>query len=1045
MRPLKLTMKAFGPYAETEIIDFTALGNRTMFVISGKTGSGKTTIFDAISYAIYGKASGEDRNGPELRSQFAREDLLTEVSLDFSLRNKVYSITRSPQQLKKKEKGEGYTQVGAKAELYILDNQGEKKLLASKVNDVEEKIKEIMLMDANQFRQIIMIPQGEFRKLLTSDSKDKEQILQRLFHTQAYKLIEEKLKEEATELKSSVEEQVKNRNEAIRRIHAVMNPELQECLAQESVNDTIIMPLLKAEILSMGEQLSHLKTQLVTKKTEQDQLKTRLIEAEVILKQMKQQEELTRNKAVLESQTDLFHHKDLKVQRAQKAALLAKQEELCHRLKKELDQAENNVRFIKQNVEELERVAMQKEHELERELKREDEREKALAEVNRLVTMRDDVYSLAALQNEVSHLDVSLRTAKENHQSLEFAVKQAEQQLRILHEQKEQIEDSKLKYSENVRLIEKLENEIVRLEKYETLLGRHRKAEQNLQLITKRYENTVARLTDAKALVENLEQKWLHGQASLLAAKLRVGEACPVCGSEHHPAPALRTDEKIPSEEDLKAAKLQADRWEKEKSADEAKLYQAQSAEKIQKEALQEVFEEIISDRPDFTENDLFDVKLEVTSARNNLAKDQSHLADQIQKFDQIKKKIEKKEAEKLDLQKSAQAAVDKVTELTIQFTEKKTNLDRMLMVIPENLRTEAEFENRLKMARKFHKQLIDQLENAQKGLQDVKQKQAAESARLLEAEKIFANKQQELNTEREIFKHNLTKQGFENYKIYAEAKLTEQEISQLEGEIRSFREELRSVTDRLNELTDQLRNVKIPDVVGLKAAIEQLGEEIETLNCQHTDLFVKKRDNEEILERMNSLNEQMKVLEDRYKLIGHLYEITRGQNNFKITFERYVLAAFLDDILQEANVRLRKMTSGRFQLLRKTDKAKGNAQSGLELLVFDQYTGQERHVKTLSGGESFKAALSLALGLSDVVQNYAGGVSLETMFIDEGFGTLDPESLDQAIEALIDIQSSGRLVGIISHVPELKERIDARLEVIAGQTGSRTEFVFTN
>jgi exonuclease SbcC len=188
-----------------------------------------------------------------------------------------------------------------------------------------------------------------------------------------------------------------------------------------------------------------------------------------------------------------------------------------------------------------------------------------------------------------------------------------------------------------------------------------------------------------------------------------------------------------------------------------------------------------------------------------------------------------------------------------------------------------------------------------------------------------------------------------------------------------------------------------------------------------------------------------MKVLEERYKLIGHLHEIAKGQNTYRITFERYVLAAFLDDILREANVRLRKMTAGRFELLRKTDRSKGNVQSGLELLVFDQYTGQERHVKTLSGGESFKASLSLALGLADVVQNYAGGVSLETMFIDEGFGTLDPESLDQAIEALMDIQSSGRLVGIISHVPELKERIDIRLEVIAGQTGSRTEFVFTN
>src|SRR4051794_30999974 len=255
MKPLKLTMQAFGPYAGTEVIDFTELGNRTMFVISGKTGAGKTTIFDAISYAIYGKASGEDRNGPELRSQFAKDELVTEVSLDFSLRNKAFSITRSPQQLKKKDKGDGYTQIGAKAELYMWAENGEKKLLASKINDVEEKIKEIMLIDANQFRQILMIPQGEFRKLLTSDSKDKEMILQRLFHTELYKMVEEKLKIEATDLKKSVEDQVQARNEAIRRIQAVTNEELREYLDVESVNDTIIMPLLQAEIEGMAEML----------------------------------------------------------------------------------------------------------------------------------------------------------------------------------------------------------------------------------------------------------------------------------------------------------------------------------------------------------------------------------------------------------------------------------------------------------------------------------------------------------------------------------------------------------------------------------------------------------------------------------------------------------------------------------------------------------------------------------------------------------------------------------------------------------------------
>ena len=313
------------------------------------------------------------------------------------------------------------------------------------------------------------------------------------------------------------------------------------------------------------------------------------------------------------------------------------------------------------------------------------------------------------------------------------------------------------------------------------------------------------------------------------------------------------------------------------------------------------------------------------------------------------------------------------------------------------------------------------------------------------DAEKHLADKQHELNYEREIFVKNLAEQGFEKYGMYAASKRSEGEIRRLEAEIRSYREELRSVSDRLKELTDLLADVKTPDVEGLKSELAKLGIAIEELNQKRNDLFVKKRDNEEIYYRVEQLNENMKLLEERYKLIGHLYEITKGQNNFRVTFERYVLAAFLDDILREANVRLRKMTSGRFQLLRKTDRSKGNAQSGLELLVFDQYTGQERHVKTLSGGESFKASLSLALGLADVVQNYAGGVSLETMFIDEGFGTLDPESLDHAIEALMDIQSSGRLVGIISHVPELKERIDVRLEVFAGQTGSRTEFMFTN
>ncbi|MGG3470748.1 SMC family ATPase [Neobacillus pocheonensis] len=1045
MRPLKLTMQAFGPYAETEIIDFTKLGNRTMFVISGKTGSGKTTIFDAISYAIYGKASGEDRNGPDLRSQFAKDELLTEVSLDFSLRNKVYTITRSPQQQKKKDKGDGFTPIGAKAELHVWDDTGEKKLVASKITDVEEKIKEIMLIDANQFRQILMIPQGEFRKLLTSDSKDKEVILQRLFHTQFYKLVEEKLKDEAAELKRSVEDQVQARGEAIRRIHAVVNEELRDYLNADSVNDTIIMPLLQAEIEGLGNRLEQLNSQLKDKSQEQDKLKNQLFEAEAILNQLQTKEKLKDQRAQLISHEESYVEKEKQVQRAQRAAVLAEQEALCHRLKKEEDQLGANVLTMKSEIEKLKVLLNEYEGQLQKEVEREGERKEALEEVNRLLNMKEDVYSFAAMVKEAARVEASLKTAKDKQNQSERNLEKLDERIKFLQQQKEEIEKGKITFLENERQVEKLEAELERIEKYETLNVRHQKAVQNLNQITDRYENTSARLADAKSLVEVLENKWLHGQASLLASRLQLGEACPVCGSEHHPAPALNNDDAIPNEQEMKTAKEQVGKWEKEKSADEAALYQSQSAEKVQREAMEEILQVITTHRGDFVESDLSFVKSDVTSAKNNLIQVQRKLSNQIEQFESMKKELLTRESEKLDLQKMLQQLTAEVTELTIGYTEKKTNLTRLMSVIPENLRSEAEYENKLSASKKHHEKLLKLLEAAQERMQTAKEKLATESARLQDAEMHFVEKQNELKLEREMFKNRLSEQGFDTFGMYHSSKLSETDIRLLETEIRQYREELRSVTDRLTELTELLKDVKTPDVEGLKLEVNRVSSEIETLTNQRTDLFVKKRDNEGIYSQIERLNDNMKVLEERYKLIGHLSDIAKGQNNFRITFERFVLASFLDDILREANMRLRKMTSGRFQLLRKTDRSKGNAQSGLELLVFDQYTGQERHVKTLSGGESFKASLSLALGLADVVQNYAGGVSLETMFIDEGFGTLDPESLDQAIEALMDIQSSGRLVGIISHVPELKERIDVRLEVRAGQTGSTTEFLFTN
>ncbi|WLR57149.1 AAA family ATPase [Mesobacillus subterraneus] len=1045
MKPLTLTMQAFGPYAGKETIDFKQLENRTMFVISGKTGSGKTTIFDGISYAIYGKASGEDRNGPDLRSQFADDELLTEVTLEFSLRQKTYQVTRSPQQEKKKKSGEGTTVVGAKAELSLIDEKGELQLLASNVREVDEKIKEIMIIDSNQFRQILMIPQGEFRKLLTSDSKEKEVILQRLFHTEIYKRVEEKLREEATVLKKSVEDQIEKRSSALRSIKAVENEELKEFVEAGSTNDTLILPLLKEEIGAMEAKLEKLNKDREKLQLDRDKMQQRLFEAEATLKQIQTLETLKITKDKLEAQKDLFAEKEKQTILAKKAALLDAQEQLCHRLKADLERITNQVSVITKRIEQVTARLKASEIEHQKQIDREQERKAAAEQVNKLENMKEDVQAFASIASQFAELKQALAEAVQTREDNEARLKSTEERLKALQIEKEEAEKAKITYLENDRKLEKLLQELDKLKR----LGNHnhkvKQVRSSFETRKGEFDQAVSRLNDAKAAAEALEQKWLHSQAAVLAASLHEGGACPVCGSENHPEPAKVTEGFIPTEEDLKAAREQIAGIEKVKSAAEKSFIETDTTLRSMIELAEEMSAEIVKFRPDLDVDQLADVVLLTESEIEKLQNEQKQYSVRIAALEKVKSEIKRYEDNRERMNKQLKAIEESYQSLMIEYTEKKTTLGRMTEKIPEQLRSLQVFESKLKSAELSQKQLDEELEHARKNHQEAKELLGTEKARMEEAEKRLKEIDSQLSAERETFKDNMTSQGFENYQAYHQAKISEQAIQQLDTDISNYREEVRSVMDRFAELSDMLKDVKKPDMETLQSEFAQLNKLIKETEGAYQDLNLKKRDNQSVLEQVTSLNEQMKLLEEKYKLVGQLFEISKGQNTYRITFERFVLASFLDDILAEANVRLNKMTSGRYRLLRKTDRSKGNVQSGLELLVLDAYTGQERHVKTLSGGESFKAALSLALGLADVVQNYAGGVSLETMFIDEGFGTLDPESLDQAIEALIDIQSSGRLVGIISHVPELKERIDARLEVISTQTGSRTEFHLMN
>ncbi|MGD7021253.1 SMC family ATPase [Rossellomorea vietnamensis] len=1042
MKPLQLTMQAFGPYPAAETIDFQLLENRTMFVISGKTGSGKTTIFDGISFAIYGKASGEDRNGNDLRSQFADDNDLTEVSLTFSLRGRTYLITRSPQQEKKKARGEGFTTVNAKAEFYSIDESGEKKLLAANVRDVDEKIKEIIQLDANQFRQILMIPQGEFRKLLTSDSKDKEAILQRLFHTEFYKNIQDKLKEESDLLKRDVEKAVEDRTRNLLGIHPEQNEALRELLLEEPLNDTLIIEKLQYHNTDMNKALSELNKLFDNKQKDRDQLQKQIVQAQKLVEQFEKRRVLREQKQTLVNKREDIERLKAEIKKAHQADKLLKQDEYCHRLNRELKSVEQELEKLHIQQRELTESMHTARENWEQEQKKEEKRKEAGKKVNSLESLREDVFSYGQLEDEVSNLDGQRKRLKDE---MKQAVEGLSAKKKILQEQEERkaaLENLRIEMFEIEKAISELQSSEKLLLHYQKIAKESTLLKLNLEKRNQQQKHAVQELEDARSTLNWLEGKWSKAQAGILASNLNEGDPCPVCGSEQHPVLAHLQDD-LPHEKDIKAAKEMAAEKEKRSNESSRSYYEIEaqytSIQTQKREVLSEITEMIEGIKEEHIDNELESVRRLMEAKKTDLKTGRQQLSGLqllIENIEENKRFIEQQDKMIEQLTKDEQ-------NLSENFYAKKGALESRRSAIPPELRTREKFTQALLAAEKELNLLQTSFEKAQEVYNRLSKDVSVNEAQANDRQAAVDRLKTEMEDERNKFLQILEEQGFESYRAFQEAKRTESEISSMEKVVSSYGEEVRSVKDRLEELEKALLDSEEPSLEELQQQFTLMNEELKSLNEDYNSMKMRKSENEGILEYVLQLNKKMKYMENRYSLAGHLAEMARGQNAHRLTFERYVLASFLEDILLVANERLMKMTSGRYRLIRKKDRSKGNVQSGLELLVFDQYTGQDRHVKTLSGGESFKAALCLALGLADVVQQYAGGVSLETMFIDEGFGTLDPESLDHAIEALMDIQSSGRLVGLISHVPELKERIDARLEVISSQTGSTTRFQF--
>lgn len=1029
MRPIQLRMTAFGPYKGSESIDFRELEDRRLFVISGSTGAGKTTIFDAICFALYGSASGEDRAETRLlRSHFAEDDVHTAVDYEFGIGPRSYRVVRQMPHRRAGNKNE----TGGKAELYeTTSGQDVPCVDRFIVSDVNAKLEAILGLTKEQFGQIVMLPQGEFRKLLTSDTDNKEEILRRIFRTGLYAKLEERFQRRHRELQDTLRQEkatqdvyVKQAEETLPRREdgalwtALAQPfrssaQVMEGLTQEAAyyegfeaeaasrRDAVAAELTQAEsALQAGLTLAGKFAQLADKQAQLGGLDSRQGEVE----------ELERTVQLAEQAAKLEPYEEQAIEAARLVQMKAAQLE----------------RTIAE-VAEAERALASAEERMKGEQARVPQRAEAQLALRQLGELADIVRTLGEREREVASLAAAERELTAERDAGERRFVELRESRRAMQE---------------------------RLKAMETELARLPEAEKQFQLTVDRYkwlkemQAMDARLRELagneKALAEAAERQrrlhdeqealWLEGQAGLLALHLHDGSPCPVCGSAEHPRKASLTDN-IPSREQIQGLKEQLRAAEQVLSEAVA---QAAAAAELRDSRMGVMDELGLKGSLPWAE--------QLAQAEENgkvLRAEKNRLEAMKGEAEQLKVALEQAEAQLEKMQADREALLEKLQRAALDRSTKQTLLESERGRVPEDVRSPALLDARIAETSALLKRLTEAFEEAQRTLSAAQTRVAVERTNAAQLKSQLEEAGQRREEQARRFAEALSSSGFADEASYAAAKLPESDRAERRQRINDFKALHASLQAQIGDLGRELEGKETPALEELQGAIASLKERADVVVAELHGAQRHGQEARRLLAALGKSAEQLAELERQYQSIADVYQMLKGDNALKISFERYILIEFLEQILQAANVRLQDLSGGQF-LLRRSDRLETRGkQSGLGLDVYDAYTGQNRDVKSLSGGEKFNASLCLALGMTDVIQAYQGGVSIEMMFIDEGFGSLDEESLGKAIQALIDLQRAGRMIGVISHVQELKQAFPAVLEVSKTKEGySRTSFV---
>ncbi|MBK6851760.1 MAG: SMC family ATPase [Burkholderiales bacterium] len=1025
MRPLRLTLQAFGPFARRQTIDFGLLGDKTFFLIHGPTGSGKTSILDGLCFALFGDSSGDDRKSEHMRSHHADDDLLTEVTLDFALGDKHYRVHRVPEQMRKAKRGGGLTKQDKDAELWRLGQgddslQPDGKPITTGWTKVTAAMVELLGFESAQFRQVIVLPQGKFFDFLKSSTQERERILQTLFGTELYKRIEEALKRSADLLQRE--------GEAVQ----VQRKALLDQARAES-----------AEALDTRRQQQH--HELATRRLAEQTSATAALAAEARLAEARRVAdrfaELDKSGVDLQTLRADQPRRDVdkaRLDAARRAATLVPIDQALAEVEHQLRAEDQRARLAATDLTTAQQLVQTSAATLARETARAGEKDVLVARIAELDALKAKVETLAAARAETATAGKRHELALAAQKAARLSVTTGAQTLQDLVTRQQALRLQGAGLEAHRLTLTQLQT---RLASARALAGcLHDLATGAKLLVTRQtaQAQAVTALAEATTRRDATRRDWIQGQAARLALALAQGQPCPVCGATDHPTLA-RHDAVLVGDDALQSAEDALVRAQAALRSADQQLGQCQSDQCALEARITEIRQGLAATGgADQTDPSLDELSVQIKAAQAALTQADTAVAALAGVDAQINAAQARAQADEL----AALAADTAAQQAGATLQELAGRLQERIAAVPADLAEPRTLESARAAAVSARDALIRAFDAATVAAQQAGQRQAEAGARLEASTQACARLASQQQEKAAQFAAELLAAGFVDAAACRDARLETAILDALAASLLAFDKQLAAAVDRQARAAAQTHELARPDLASAISTHDEAKAALLAVSKAVRDAVAALDDTNRFLATLQQLQQQFAQLEARYTLHRQVANVATGDNPHRMSLQRYVLATLLEEVLAATTRRLTVMSRGRYSMQRKTGSGDRRAAAGLDLEIFDQYTGSSRGVATLSGGESFLASLALALGLSDVVQSYAGGIRLDAIFVDEGFGTLDPEALDFAIRTLEDLQQTGRLVGIISHVAELKEFIDARLELKATPQGSEAVFV---